>query len=133
MRGLRRPAGGSTDDEQVNPVTSPRHRATATRWTVAVLALATMLLGMAFAASAAYVLMFARALGAEVGPADLAPDAAEALVRVGPAVAVGWVVGVVAARLLSQRLTWPPWVTGLASGLVGCAACALALHPLGLV
>jgi hypothetical protein len=118
----------------VNPVTPlPRRRATVTRWTAAVLAVGTVLLGVALAAAAAYVLLFARALGSEVGPVDLLPDAVEALVHGGPAVGGGWVAGMVAARLLVTRVTWPPPVTGLVAGLIGCTVCLVVLHLLGRV
>lgn len=134
MPGLRRPTPGPADDGCVTHGTLlPRRRAAVTRWAVAVLACASVLLLVALAASAAYVLLFARALGGEVGPADLVPDAVAALVHVGPAVAGGWVVGMAAARLLVTRVTWPPPVTGIVSGLLGCTACLVALDLLGRV
>jgi hypothetical protein len=101
---------------------------------VAVLALATILLALALAASAAYVLMFARALGADVGPADLAPDAAAVVAEVLPGVAAAWLVGLLAARGLSGRSPrsprWP-WAAGLGAGLLGCLVGALVLYLAG--
>jgi hypothetical protein len=108
-----------------------RARTSATRWSVAVLALATILLALALAASAAYVLMFARALGADVGPADLAPDAAAVVAEVLPGVAAAWLVGLLAARGLSGRSPRWPWAAGLGAGLLGCLVGALVLYLAG--
>ncbi len=95
------------------------------------LALATTLLVLAVAASAAYVLLFARALGADVGPADLAPDAADIVVEVLPGVVAGWVVGLLAAHGLSARSPRRPLVAGLGAGLLGCLVGALVQYLAG--
>ncbi len=110
-----------------------RDTVAATRWAVALLALATFLLVLVLSAVAAYVLLLARALGADIGWMDLVRTDAAALTGLGAGVTVGWVVGLAGARALPRRVTWPPWATGLASCLVGCAACALMLGLLGLV
>lgn len=113
--------------------TRGRDEAAATRWAVALLALATLLLVLVLCAVAAYLLLLARAFGADIGWMDLVRTDAAALAGLGMGVAAGWVVGVLGARALSRRVTWPPWATGTASALVGCAACALVLRVLGLV